>query len=365
MTITEFQDKINLLFPLKWEKDFITEMSSLFENYIQMATEIKEGHHLVDDIKCTCDNIIEILNTYQIGQRAEAYMMFRELMKGSETRIGLFECIGGVEIEKGVVYYRARSLKKKDGDVFSINDIFHIPNSHREWASSSRYGYAGLPCLYLGKSVECCWKEIHKGVKSKMLFAKFQVESPFKLFDMTIPSPDDYNNLNIEKTIRRLPLVLASSFQVKNKYEYTPEYIIPQMLVELIKADNNESISNNQKRPYDLDTIWGLLYTSSHAKPDKLEIEEYKNIVLPVVNNHEGYCGYLIRLFSITNPYVYRYWGDNKRSSVSIQIEQILDTLKLEQRIYLLVNNPEVIELPCDGGSVSFNVLSNTEWMIE
>ena len=85
---------------------------------------------------------------------------------------------------------------------------------------------------------------------------------------MRVPSDSDYASEALAQTIKRIPLMLACSFIVKNTSDvFKREYIIPQMLVETI-ISNNRKITQHEKSAIDPDVIWGVIYTSTHISND-------------------------------------------------------------------------------------------------
>jgi hypothetical protein len=142
------------------------------------------------------------------------------------------------------------------------------------------------------------------------MFSAYKVKYAFKVFDMRVPSDSDYFPEELIRTIRRIPLMLACGFVVKNPTDvFKPEYIIPQLLVETI-ISNNRKITQREKSEIDPDVIWGVIYTSTHINNDFPYGKKYlENIVLPVIesNNPSTYCYCLASLFDISHPSCYEY----------------------------------------------------------
>ena len=142
---------------------------------------------------------------------------------------------------------------------------------------------------------------------------------------MRVPNDSDYSPKKLVQTIKRVPLMLACSFVVKNSSDvFKPEYIIPQMLVETIIC-NNRRITQSEKSEIDPDVIWGVTYTSTHISKDFPYGKKFlENIVLPVVqsSNPSNYCYFLASLFDISHPLCYEY-ESLKENTTRIYMEDV------------------------------------------
>lgn len=309
MKIEEFKREIDGMFPCKWAEDFLKDIQKTFDKYIGIVSCL-EGidTNVLDNIKHLCDSLIDVVNLYYDGRKGEAFMMFSTIMNGGRDTEGLFASIGSVDVNPEEFYYRAR--ERKIGVDFSILDMFHIPLNKRGIVSTQRYSSPGYPCLYLGNSVYSCWEEMRRPVFNNLMFSAYKVKYPFKVFDMRVPNSSDYSSEELIQTIKRIPLMFACSFIVKNSSDvFKPEYIIPQLLVETI-ISNNRKITQREKSTIDPDVIWGVIYTSTHINNDFPYGKQFlQNIVLPVIesNNPSTYCYCLASLFDISRPLCYEY----------------------------------------------------------
>ena len=309
MTIEYFKREIDEMFPCKWTDDFLQDIHKTFEQYIDKVSYLNGiDTDILGNITNLCGSLMDVLNLYYDGRKGEAFMAFSKIMNSDEDFEGLFNSIGCVDITTDEFYYRAR--ERKIGVNFSTLDMFHIPLNKRGIVSTQRYSSPGYPCLYLGNSVYSCWEEMRRIPFDSLMFSAYKVKYPFKVFDMRIPSDPDYTPEVLNQTIKRIPLMLACSFIVKNTSDvFKPEYIIPQMLVETIIC-NNRRITQHEKSTIDPDVIWGVIYTSTHISNDFPYGKTFlENIVLPVIesNNPSHYCYCLASLFEISRPSCYEY----------------------------------------------------------
>lgn len=390
MTIADFKEKIDVMFPCRWEDDFRQDINATFNKYISIVSDLDDIKPCVlSDIRTLCDKIIKVLNLYYDGRKSDAFMLFSSIMNGEAEEKGLFSSIGGIIINPNELYYRAR--ERKNGENFSIQDMFHIPLNKRGLVSTQRYSSLGYPCLYLGNSVYSCWEELRRLPFDNLMFSAYKVRYAFKVFDMRIPNDSDYYTEKLDQTIRRLPLVLACSFIVRKSSDvFKPEYVIPQMFVETIIC-NNRRITQIQKSPIDLNVIWGVIYTSTHVSNDFPYGKPFmENIVLPVIqsNNPSNYCYCLASLFDISQPLCYEYEsmkdyafrmfkkGDKKKTDEEKIKEQYEQSKMgyLEEKLknahfgtlnHIVIDCPdEGIVLDSEGTPVSLNIRSNVNYTI-
>lgn len=393
MTIEDFKHDIDGMFPCRWENDFIRDLRGTFDKYISLVSSIDNiPADVFEEVKEMCDKLILVVNLYYDGRKGESFMEFREIMNGNSEKEGIFSSIDWVDVNTGEFFYRAR--ERKLGDDFSIKDMFHIPLNKRGIVSTQRYSSPGYPCLYLGNSLYSCWEEMRRLPFDNLMFSAYKVKNSFKVFDMRVPDDSDYSLEVLTQTIKRIPLVLACSFIVKNTSDvFKPEYIIPQMLLDTIIC-NNKRITQREKCEIDPDIIWGVIYTSTHISKDFLYGKKFlENIVLPVVqsNNSSNYCFFLASLFEISQPSCYEYetlkentarvfWKIVKQEKMEEEeilrehynqskmgyLEEKLKMAKFETLPHIIIGCPaEGITLDCTGSPKSCNIRSSDSFIIK
>ena len=311
MTTNQFKEKIDEMFPCHWEGDFRKDLVSKFKvymDYVSTLSDISEKDK--DRVQQLCDDLLNVLHLYYDGRKGLAFANFRTIMNGGKDseNPGLFNSIESYKIPVGKFFYRTRI--RVFGREFTRKEMFHIPLNKRGIVSTQRYSSPGYPCLYLGSTVYSCWEEMRRPSFDELMYSAYEVRYDFKVFDMRIPQKNDYQKDKLHQTIYRIPLILACSVVVKTPTDvFKPEYIIPQLLVETIICNNKERIEQGQATTFP-DTVWGVLYTSTHINDDfPYGIDYLQNIVLPVVNseNEQHYCNYLATLFKISRPLCYAY----------------------------------------------------------
>ena len=267
-----------------------------------LAREINKQKVNINDF---CQGILNSLGGYQKGHIEQAYSDFKKAMdifkpflfpenKGQEAHtIGLYK-----------PFYRARVGSNKP---YTKEQMFHLPFSKREFASTQRFSIPGLPCLYLSNSIYVCWEELNRPPINKLQVSRFQQENfNLKILDLSmtaeqikistrlkseheIKSKYDYNYIAFW-FLMTWPLSLICSLSVKNENApFKHEYIFPQFLLQWVTFDKD---------------VDGIKYFSVKANPyNKEDFSQYANYVFPPKEMTLGnYCSHLKKSFKLTDP---------------------------------------------------------------
>lgn len=199
-------------------------------------------------------------------------------------------------------------VRKSDTPLYDREDIFHIPFTKRHNVSAQRYSVAGLPCLYLGKSLYVCWQEMNKPDFDKLYLSSFISYdkkskilnfSPQILNDPTAGLLDDEKELKASNWSKASylilwPLILSCGYIKKNNNApFIQEYIIPNLLMQWISRRVNSPIV-------------GISYYSTRM-PNANKTHRSINVVLPPKATYrqtiiQEYCPRLKGLFEFTPP---------------------------------------------------------------
>ena len=376
--------------PIKHDSDdFITEVKRAYKEYFDdvsnLGADTFGGEELkntiVQDVKVRIRNIILVLERYLDGCHSEAY----QLLKGQIMKPNGFLDIDVINKGKGDYFYRARN---NDGCVHSFEDMFHIPNNKRGIVKTERFSAPGYPCLYLGNTVYDCWEEMGRPSFEELFFSGFRVVNDFMLYDLRKPNKVAFEKENLPKTLRRLVYIIACQFKVLHKEQpFKPEYIIPQLILELIISSNREK---NKKECGPNELSWGIAYTSTHQSKDFQYQEDFlENVAIPVVDSgfKTVHCNFLASLFEISDPICYRYeelkerqtglfwesmemdekekivteYASTKLGFIERRLEKDTTHYSLE---YLTNDGPQTIVFPPEGGTKDVLIKSNTKWSI-
>lgn len=142
-----------------------------------------------------------------------------------------------------LTFYRCRVDKQKK---LSRTEMLNIPLNKRSLCASERFSIPGIPCLYLGVTSYCCWKEV--GCPSEYLLSSFRLKKKRKnlrilnlvlsqaLLNGRLSSPcQDWSDLE-EEILAFFPIVLATAFHVENynSENYHSEYTIANLIMNCL-----------------------------------------------------------------------------------------------------------------------------------
>lgn len=257
----------------------------------------------VDNLQVFCDKIIECLHLYYDVSFCKSYQKFIEAIDIVKDKMNYPKGKKAIVSNgKPDIGYR---MRKSNEALLKSDDLFHTPFHERYKVGAYRYSIAGLPCLYFSNSIELCWYELRQPSLKKTYVSRIEFDkNDFNFLDLsfrpenTIMSnkvliekhPETDINLMLESVIT-WPLSFVCSIVVyEDKGAFKPEYIIPQLLMQWCREDNN---------------IDGIYYFST--RPKYLNFYGYVpthiNVVIPVKSNGKsGYCENLKKNIKITSP---------------------------------------------------------------
>lgn len=390
MNTEELFQKVKEKLPIKHDTDdFITDVKRAYKEFFDDVSNLevdafgdeRSRNATIQDVKVRIRNIVLVLERYLEGCHSEAYQLLKEQIV---MPVGFLD-IDVITIGKGDYFYRARN---NEGSIHSFEDMFHIPNNKRGIVKTERFSAPGYPCLYLGNTVYDCWEEMGRPSFEELFFSGFRVVNDFKLYDLRKPNRIAFEKENLQKTLKRLVYIIACQFKVLHKEQpFKPEYIIPQLILELIISSNREK-NKKECGPYELP--WGIAYTSTHQSKDFQYQEDFlENVAIPVVDSrfNNVHCGFLASLFEISDPVCYRYeelkerqaglfWepmdSDEKEKIVTEYASTKLGFI--ERRLkkdtihhclnYLVIDGPKTIVFPPEGGKKDVLIKSNCKWSV-
>jgi len=294
-----FNDK-HLLLPksIPTTKNFRTFLNETFDNYLELLEAVSpksiklNGNTFTSNLQTGIvrqKELIKGINT-AIGHYYDGrpFLAYQEFAKTMETRVLKYSKM--LNIRRYLPnhnFYRIRI--KNDNQVFSPNEMFHIPFQFRGKVSTQRYSIPGFPSLYLGTSLYVCWEELNRPKIDEFQTVRLESKKEIRFLDLTNPKFNlDEINSEAYRYIMTWPLIAACSIRVKDPSDnFKPEYIIPQLLLQWARDHKG---------------IDGIRYTSTHIEASSLAAHTgLSNLVLPVKeNNHSGFCNELVSTFDIT-----------------------------------------------------------------
>ena len=278
---------------------YLISLSKNLDKYLEEIKKIEKkttliNNTLIENIENLNKTLLNVIKIYLEGKSGQAYIEFKNKM---DTFIYIASKLRKkLKIDDRVSFYRVRTSMN---EVSKIEQLFHIPFDQRELVSTQRYSISGVPSLYLGSSIYCCWLEIGKPSLSQMYISRFQNIREIDILDFTISydnfipkNLDDWNddfNKGKEDLFKSYllmyPLIMACSY--RKQFDSKPfiiEYIIPNLLLQWIQDEKSQ--------------VDAIQYYSTKA-----DISEYtKNLVLPPKDFNYKYCSELVDSFTLTIP---------------------------------------------------------------
>lgn len=299
--ILDVHSNLFKLSPLEHSYEFFPDHVHLYlKDYISFLSSLKTVNYKdLQAIEAFDRNILLCLEDYYFGQHEPAKQYFNEAIDSihvSEAFSQLNE----------TVFYRARLLENSSGKRFSKEEMFHIPFEKRYLVSTQRYSYPGLPCLYLGSSVDVCCLELDSKIDAITIATiERSPEDIYNILDLGFYETYDFSDLPEEefsRFVRLWPLVACCSFSFLNtsNMKFRPDYILPQMLLEYI-IDCNATADLGKTGRY----VQGIKYLSvkKFSGRDSLlsaDDSQYYNYVFPVRSlGKTGFCKELSSTFSV------------------------------------------------------------------
>lgn len=317
MTKQEFYERIRTNLPIKRNTDsFLESVKQFYKKYIDDIEALDNNEftscasnkiQTISKVKDCVSTIQDVIQTYLDSCHSEAYSLLKNKIVNPDGTLKIRIISIKPTKDQDSYFYRSR---KDDGTIRSFKDMFHVPNHKRGLIKTTRFSTPGYPCLYLGNTIYDCWEEMRRPFFETLYFSGYKVKKEFKVYDLLKPTKEDFESSDLSDLLEQLVYVIACQFTVHNDKDFfKPEYIIPQLILELI-------ITSNRNTTHSDSLPWGIAFTSTHLADDFLYKEDYlKNIAIPVVDTTNEYCSYLSSLFEISNPINYRYEELKERDS--------------------------------------------------
>lgn len=167
-----------------------------------VSKEVKNKLNILDDLM---ESILDSINEYNNGNLSESYEKIDNILNNHSKDL----VINFFMIEKGKWFFRGRVSKNN----LTPAELFHIPFSKRYLAESYRYSVLGLPCLYLGNSIQACWEELKRPDNRNLQFSAFQANQSIEIYDLSKTLQDTITFFKKHMCILLPPLF----FELRNK----------------------------------------------------------------------------------------------------------------------------------------------------
>lgn len=301
----------NLVFEID-APQYIDQVGDSLNKYVTICDHfiVKEISHIISQV---LNDFKLVLREYYLGQHTSAYGLFSEAMNKLDISSLCHTLPFNLKL------YRARKTKTKRS--FNEDDFFHVPFEKRTSVSTQRYSFPGLPCLYMGTSVDICLLELNC---NNAAVAELQPISnkECNILDLTgiFSCPIQLMSLEDQCDFLKLfPLIYLCSTKIKERNRiitisspnnhlkkstylsediyFRPDYIIPQLLLEYIldkTVCTEEPVVGIQYYSVQED------FYSNWLDGNMQKLEKIKNIVVPVrTNRNKGQCQELKAMFQV------------------------------------------------------------------
>lgn len=281
-------------------EEYVNDVKQRLNTYLAILRHHALHQEFVSSVEHFSNSMVLVLQEYYLGQHTSAYNLFAETMSNIDLKY-LYCNLSATQ-----KFYRARVVDKKLQ--YQKNDFFHIPFERRTQVSSQRYSFPGLPCLYIGTSMDVCFEELNCDRQDATIAEIRLYEDKLcrvldltKIFNVQMELMNTTEQMNF---LKLFPLVFLCSTEIlqneaSNLMEpkFRPDYVIPQLLLEYIL----------DRTTWDEFPIIGIKYYS--AKEDFFRewlngntqnLPKKINIAIPArTDGSSGYCSILRELFHI------------------------------------------------------------------
>ncbi len=313
---SDFLKNPALKLPVEWDNigntaTIIDLLENRFEKYQKTIDGMDDG--IVDDgaklksiVSDSSKLLLESLRAQMyLCSTPQSWSHFHECMTLLEPWIKRY--LDQFSIEKRSDESILFRVRKSTESTLQKKEMFHIPFESRHKVGPQRFSAIGLPCLYLGSSNYICWQEFERPSFHEIVGSAFwykNADKPPRILNLYLTPEviielavrEDANNTNLAKPLieglaHLWPLLASCSVKVRNrKAAFMPEYIIPQMLLEAVRAD---------------DIADGIAYLSMQASKFFFESCSIMiNYVFPAKEiRSEGICPQLEGLFEWTDAH--------------------------------------------------------------
>lgn len=257
---------LNLKTPIliKNDSDYLPKLKEIYHTIGKMAEK-----HNVEYLSEIINGVQNAIEEYYKGNTEKSLGLIDNIVKEiCESQYictnfnfsGAFNNLIQEKVLDEVDLFRGRVETSKD-DLGKF-DMYHIPYEKRQKISNQRFSIAGIPCLYLGKSIYTCWKELNRPMDSEFYVSHVRVKDEIKILNLAINYEKLLSIANVKKFPQNIDqqdfvlsyvktwiLNIACSFYVKDAdRNFKSEYIVPQLLMLSLKKRNISAVAYLSRR---------------------------------------------------------------------------------------------------------------------
>lgn len=201
------------------------------------------------------------------------------------------------------LFYRIRTSHDNCIE-YSGEEMYHIPFEMVSKVANMRYSISGFPCFYLGASVYVCWEELHRPQLETCNVSLFKLKQDIRVIDLSFKERHRFFTKSEDYLTDCLRLFCSVEVPIeKSNDPFKMEYIIPQLLMQCIVKNYNET--NDASK-----SVLGVMYTSVHINDSKTWFNRntkksrnlFNNYVFPALERQsQGISPLIERLFEEYN----------------------------------------------------------------
>ena len=251
------------------DDEYKEKLEDIFKEYINCINSANISQIAIEKLKKICDILINTIEKYYEGSISCAIETIEKLFEEKKLGDYLFTYNLKKKSDNGTgdLLFRGRIGR----NIYNLSEMFHVPFNERQYVATGRYSISGFPCLYLSSSIYGCWLELDKPQVEEFYISRYEAKKDLTLLDLSWTFKEVIEDelgqnqnsvVDMKKYIYTWPLICACSFVVGEKNrKFKSEYIIPQLLVQVIR---NLNIGSNKIN------IDGIKYFSSRLKYSKM-----------------------------------------------------------------------------------------------
>lgn len=268
-----YQYRLRLLAQSKSERyeDTIENYKKIFIAHFKLVNECGKICKRVD----TCFEIRKVVNSIRISEIEEffdtikkiyLYWIDAKLTQAIDLFTNLLKRNNLLRFERKVGAFEVFFKGRESEQVLTSKDMFHIPFNKRYLIQNQRYSLTGQPMLYIGSSVVDIVEEIGvKHIDKLKLSTVYFLSEDVKIFDLKNNISEIINTIWLDKLLGRdveygkadfFKLILSSvcSFPQRQElsgYSFCEEYVLPQLLAQILKNEQYDGIAYYSTKYYE------------------------------------------------------------------------------------------------------------------
>lgn len=254
-------------------------MSSYIEHYGDHRVEF----NLKQECRCLMNAIIGSMSEYYNGAPYRAFDILSSAFLAND--MPLMNLIPQIQYVGNL--FRVRGKRS----VTEVKDLFHVPFNERHKCGSYRYSIIGCPSIYFSTTLETALRETRISTQEYSA-ALFRPRTAIQCVDLSL-TEQKLTLWERYSLVLFYPLIMACGLKVKKEnLPFKPEYVIPQILFQIVAQYSN---------------LDGISYCSSrYDTPDFRDIRMRNfSLIVPhddIAKNYSQSLAYRFQVSAVMSP---------------------------------------------------------------